>query len=305
MSKKDLGYNQPLFVLAFDHRASFAKNMLGLTGEPDFEQAKQIIDFKNVIFEGFKRGVELGVPKEAAAVLCDEQFGDAVLRGAKATAAVFAVCTEKSGQKEFDFEYGEEFGAHLKEYGPTFAKALVRYNPKDDKAMNARQLEKLKILSDYCHGHGLKFLIEPLVTALPEQLEKVGGDQRRYDLEVRPKLMVEMVKQMQEAGVEPDVWKIEGLEKTSEYEAVVKQAQAGGRDQVSAVILGRGASDEQVEKWLVAASRAPGVVGFAIGRSIFHEALMKYKTAELTREEAVEKIAGKYLHFYQVYTQNH
>lgn len=305
MSKKDLGYNQPLFVLAFDHRASFAKNMLGLTGEPDFEQAKQIIDFKNVIFEGFKRGVELGVPKAAAAVLCDEQFGDAVLRGAKALDAVFAVCTEKSGQKEFDFEYGEEFGAHLKEYGPTFAKALVRYNPKDDKAMNVRQLEKLKILSDYCHAHGLKFLIEPLVAALPEQLEKAGGDQRRYDLEIRPKLMVEMVRQMQEAGVEPDVWKIEGLEKTSEYEAVVKQAKAGGRDQVSAVILGRGASDEQVEKWLKAASRASGVVGFAIGRSIFHDALMKYKTAELTREETVEKIAGKYLHFYQVYTQNH
>ena len=304
MPKQDLGYNQPLYVLAFDHRASFVKNMLGVTGQPDMDQVKQVVDFKNVIFEGFKRGVELGVPKAAAAVLCDEQFGDAVLRGARAAGFVFAACTEKSGQKEFDFEYGEDFGVHLTEYAPTFAKALVRYNPKDNKDMNRRQLEKLKILSEYCRANHLKFLIEPLVAALPGQLEKVGGDQGRYDLEIRPKLMVEMVKQMQEGGVEPDVWKIEGLEDTAEYEAVVRQARSGGRDQVSAVILGRGASDEQVEKWLKAASRAQGVVGFAIGRSIFHEALMKYKAAEFTREEAVEKIANKYLHFYQVYTQN-
>lgn len=305
MTKKDLGYNQPLFMLAFDHRASFVKNLLGVTNEPNFEQVRQIIDFKNLIFEGFRRGVELGVPKEAAAVLCDEQFGDAVLRKAKATGVVFAVCTEKSGQKEFDFEYGKEFGAHLQEYGPTFAKALVRYNPEEDKAFNARQLAKLKILSDYCHSHHLKFLIEPLVTALPEQLAKVNGDQRRYDTEIRPGLMVKMVRQMQTAGVEPDVWKIEGLEETAEYEAVVKQAKAEGREQVSAIVLGRGASQNQVEQWLVAASRASGVTGFAIGRSIFHEALMKYKTGELTREEAVKAIADKYLHFYQVYTQNH
>lgn len=304
MTKKDLGYKQPLFILAFDHRASFVKNMLGVASQPDMEQVKQVVDFKNVIFEGFKRGVELGVPKDAAAVLCDEQFGDAVLRGAKDSGFVFAACTEKSGQKEFDFEYGEDFGAHLKEYAPTFAKALVRYNPKDDKALNQRQLEKLKILSDYCHANNMKFLIEPLVAALPEQLEKVDGDQGRYDLEIRPKLMVEMVEQMQKGGVEPDIWKIEGLEKTAEYEAVVRQAKSQGRDQVSAVILGRGASQSQVEKWLMAATKAEGVVGFAIGRSIFHEALKKYKTAEYTHEEAVEEIARKYLHFYQVYTQN-
>lgn len=304
MPKKDLGYDQPLYFLAFDHRASFIKNMLGVQGSPDLEQAKQVVDFKNVIFEGFKRGVELGVPKAAAAVLSDEQFGDAVLRGARQAGFVLAVCTEKSGQKEFDFEYGNEFGEHLKEYDPTFAKALVRYNPKDDKEMNARQLEKLKKLSDFCHANGLKFLIEPLVAALPEQLQKVGGDQQRYDLEIRPKLMVQMVKQMQEGGVEPDIWKIEGLEKTEEYEAIIEQAKSGGRSRVSAVILGRGAAEAQVEKWLVAAGRAKGVVGFAIGRSIFHEALMDYKTGKLSREEAVEKIANKYLHFYQVYTQN-
>lgn len=298
---KELGYNQPLFVLAFDHRSSFTKNMLGITTEPDLEQTKQVIEFKNIIFEGFKKGVFLGVPKEAGAVLSDEQFGDTVLRLAKEEGYVFAMCTEKSGQKEFDFEYGKDFGAHLEEYGPTFAKALVRYNPEDDKEINKRQLGRLKELSDYCHSQKMKFLIEPLVPATAAQLKQVEGDNKRYDLELRPKLMVKMVKEMQEAGVEPDVWKIEGLEKTEEYEEIIKQARSAGRDNVSAVILGRGANLEQVEKWLQAAGRANGVIGFAIGRSIFHEALMEYKEGKATREEASEKIGQNYYHFYKIF----
>lgn len=299
---KELGYNHPLYVLAFDHRASFTKNMLGLSGEPDLEQTKKIIEFKNIIFAGFEKGVALGVPKDAAAILSDEQFGDEVLRKAKELGYNFAVCTEKSGQKEFDFEHGQEFSAHLDEYGPTFVKALVRYNPMDDKEMNKRQLARLKTLSEYCHKNNLKFLIEPLVPAMPEQLEAVGGEQKRFDLEVRPSLMVKMVAEMQRAGVEPDVWKIEGLEKTQEYEDFMTQARSENRTQVSAVVLGRGADNAQVEKWLQAASRATGVVGFAIGRSIFHEALIAYKEGKLSREEAGEKIGQNYFHFYQVFT---
>lgn len=299
----NLGYNKPLFILAFDHRASFSKNILGLTGEVTAEQTAQIQDMKHIIFEGFKKGIELGLPKETAAILTDEQFGPKVLADAKAGGFVFAVCTEKSGQKEFMFEHGEDFGKYLQDINPTFAKALVRYNPEDpDTEMNKRQLATLKELGDYCHENGFKFLIEPLIPATEAQLEKVGGDQKRYDLELRPGLMVEMVRQMQEGGVEPDVWKIEGLEETFEYEAVIKQARMGGRDNVVAVILGRGADNSQVEKWLRAASKAEGVVGFAIGRSIFHQALINFKEGKYKREQAVDEIANNYLHFYKVYT---
>lgn len=298
---KPLGYDKSLFVLAFDHRSSFTKNMFGISGEPDVETAEKIKDYKYIIFEGFKKGVEMGVPKDAAAVLCDEQFGEKVLLSAREGGYVFAECTEKSGQKEFGFEYGEVFGEHLKKYNPTFAKALVRYNPEDETESKNRQNAQLKILSDFCHANDFKFLIEPLIPATPSQLEKVSNDQKRFDLEIRPGLMVQMVKEMQDAGVEPDIWKIEGLEKTEEYEAVVKQARSGGREEVSAVILGRGADNVQVEKWLKAAARAEGVAGFAIGRTIFHEALMNYKEGKYTREEAINKIAENYLHFYKVF----
>ncbi len=304
MNNSELGYNKPLFILAFDHRASFSKNMFGISGDPNEEQLAQIKEFKNIIFEGFEKAVAAGVPKENAAILCDELYGQKVLENAHNGGYVFAMCTERSGQKEFMFEFGDKFSEHLQKYKAPFAKSLVRYNPEDeDQEMNKRQLGTLKILSDYCHSNAVKFLVEPLTPATKAQLEKVGGDQKRYDLEIRPGLMVEMVKQFQDAGVEPDVWKIEGLEKTEEYEEVIKQARVGGRDKVVAVILGRGADDAQVEKWLKAAAKAEGLVGFAIGRTIFHQALMDFKDSKTTREQAVEKIASNYKHFYQVFNQ--
>ena len=46
---------------------------------------------------------------------------------------------EKSGQPEFDFEYGDDFGRGIQEAAPTFAKTLVRYNSDGDSGMNQRQ----------------------------------------------------------------------------------------------------------------------------------------------------------------------
>lgn len=301
MEKKDLGYNNPLFILAFDHRSSFYK-MFGYKEPLTPEQAKDIADAKWIVYEGFKKAVSVGVPpKEVAGVLVDEQFGDAIHRDAPSLGVVRILTQEKSGQDEFDFEYDDKFGEHIEKYKPTFAKALIRYNPEGDKELNARQRTRLKILSDYCHEHGHKFLIEPLIPATQAQLEKVGGNEKRYDNELRYKLMTQMIRELQEAGVEPDVWKIEGLEDQAQYEAVIKQAQSGGRENVKAVVLGRGADNAQVEKWLQAGAKVPGVIGFAIGRTIFKDALGNLKDGKISKEEAVYQIAQNYQHFYQVF----
>jgi len=297
-----LGYYKPLFILAFDHRASFQKKMFGITGEPSSEQVKEIISFKQVIYEGFKQGVANGVPKNEAAILVDEQFGDAILRDAVANGFTACVGTEKSGQDEFDFQYGrDEFAAHIEKYKTQIVKVLIRYNPESDPGMNARQRGRLKILSDWCHANGYKFLTEPLIPASESQLASVGGDAKRYDSETRPMLMVKMIEELQGDGVEPDIWKIEGLEDTSHYEEVMKQARSGDRDKVAAVVLGRGADAAQVEKWLRAGAKVEGLVGFAIGRTIFWDPLVAMKDGKMSRGEAVKQIATNYKHFYEVF----
>jgi 5-dehydro-2-deoxygluconokinase len=230
-----LGFDKPLYILPFDHRGSFETGMFGWKGALTPEQTAQIAGAKQVIYDGFKTAVAAGVPNEKAGILVDEQFGSAILSDAVAKGYVTACPAEKSGQEEFDFEYGEDFARHIEALHPTFCKVLVRYNPEGDSALNRRQSARLKRLSDHLHSTGRSlFMFELLVPPEKAQLDKVKGNKKDYDLELRPRLMVETIQQLQDARVEPDVWKIEGLDRREDCERIVAAARAGGRERSAA-----------------------------------------------------------------------
>jgi 5-dehydro-2-deoxygluconokinase len=297
-----LGYDGKLYILAFDHRGSFQKKMFGIAGDPTPEETDRIADAKRLIFEGMELSVQRGVDAEATGVLVDEQFGSDIPKRAKEEGLVLSMPVEKSGQDEFDFQYGADFGQHIDEYDIDFAKVLVRYNPEGDAEMNARQLGRLKELADWLHANDRKFLFELLVPAEPAQLESVSGDSDRYDAELRPKLMKQAIQEIQDHGIEVDVWKIEGVDEREDAEALAKQARTGaGREGVVCVLLGRGASDEKVDHWLRQAAPVEGFVGFAIGRSIWWDALKGYLDGSVPRAAAAEKVADNYLRFVRVY----
>ncbi len=299
-----LGYDGKLYILAFDHRGSFQKKMFGIQGDPTPEETETISDAKRLIFEGMERAVERGVDPHAAGVLVDEQFGSNIPKRAKEDGLVLAMPVEKSGQDEFDFQYGADFGTHIAEFGVDAAKVLVRYNPDGDAEVNQRQLRRLKELADWLHANDSKFLFELLVPAEPAQLESVGGDGDRYDAELRPELMRRAIENCQNLGIEVDIWKIEGVDEQSDCEMLVKQSRKGdGREGVVCVVLGRGASDEKVDHWLRQAAPVEGFVGFAIGRSIWWDALKGFLEEGLDRGEAASRIAEKYLRFVKVYQE--
>ena len=135
---------------------------------------------------------------------------------------------------------------------------------------------------------------ELLVPAEKGQLNRLNGDKKAYDLELRPRLMVETIKELQDAGVEPDVWKIEGLDSTTDCQNVADTALRQGRSYVRCIVLGRNAPEAQVERWLRAAAAVPAFVGFAVGRSTFAEPLRAWRDGNATREQAVEQIARSY-----------
>jgi 5-dehydro-2-deoxygluconokinase len=299
-----LGYDGKLYILAFDHRGSFQKKMFGIEGEPDAEQTATISDAKHLIFEGMELAVERGVDAAATGVLVDEQFGGDIPKQAKDEGLKLAMPAEKSGQEEFDFQYDEQFGDHIESFDPHFTKVLVRYNPDGDADMNRRQLGRLKELSDWLHDHDRKFLFELLVPAEDAQLEQVGGDTDRYDAELRPELMRRSIEDIQNAGIEVDVWKIEGVDKREDAKMLAEQTRKGdGRENVKSVLLGRGASDEKVDHWLRQAAGVEGFIGFAIGRSIWWDALKGFLGGDLERSAAAEQIADNYLRFVQVYDE--
>ena len=297
----NLGYDQTLYVLAFDHRGSFQKKFFGIEGEPDAEQTAIIADAKHLIFEGALQAVGEGAERSTAGVLVDEQFGSTIPREAKEAGLQLAMPAERSGQEMFEFEYGEEFGEHILKFDPDFTKVLVRYNPDGDQAENADQLSKLKVLSDWLKDHDRKFLFELLVPAEPSQLESVGGDTDRYDEELRPELMRRAIEEIQDSGVEVDIWKIEGVDQRSDCEMLAEQTRRGGRDGVKCVVLGRGADDAKVDQWLTAAAPVEGYIGFAIGRSIWWDPLKAYVDGKIERAAGARRIAENYLRFVSVY----
>ena len=292
---KTIGYNKPLYIQPFDHRGSFASKMFGWHGDLTAGQTAEVAAVKRIIFDGFKAAIEAGVPKEKAGILVDEQFGAGILRDAAAEGYAIACPAEKSGQDEFDFEYGEDFASHIEAFHPTFCKVLVRYNPDGDQELNQRQATRLKRLSDYLHSKTQsRFMFELLVPPEKAELDDLKGDKKTYDLYLRPTLMAEAILELQNAGVEPDVWKIEGLDRHEDCENIVTVARRGGREDVGCIVLGRGEDEKKVREWLTVAAGVQGFIGFAVGRTVFWDPLINFRANKITRESAVAEIARRY-----------
>jgi myo-inositol catabolism protein IolC len=163
----------------------------------------------------------------------------------------------------------------------------VRYNPSGDAALNGRQRDRLLDLQIVSRAIGVGFLFELLVPPEPEQRTA------DFDTATRPELVVRALDELRGAGIQPDLWKIEGLERRADCAAVADHAGA------PCVVLGRGADAAAVERWLRAGA---GIFdGFAIGRSIWWDAARAHVDGTADRVAAVDTIAERYGHFVDVY----
>lgn len=302
-----LGFETPLYLLAFDHRGVFARTVFDdvPADGPTPEQEVAMTAAKGVIFEGVRRAAELGaVPAGQAGVLVDELYGADVARRATADGIVVVMPVEMPDRDVFEFAYGDDWRAHVEAFEPDFAKVLVRYNVEGDAEGNAVQAARLAELSAWLRETGRRFLFELLVPPTAAQLGAVAGDRLGFELWTRPGLMVRAMAELQAAGVEPDIWKLEGVDAPADARAVVAQARTGdGRGLVACTVLGAGAPDERVDRWLRVAAEVDGFTGFAIGRSIWADAVRAWLAGAIEREAAAERIARNYLRFVDVFTR--
>lgn len=284
-----------LYLLAVDHRGSFER-MVG-------HDLEVLVAAKMLVWRGFLDALAHGAPRDAAGILIDEQYGSAVAREARKEGVVFAMPVEKTGRDEFEFEHGDDFGRAIEAYDPTYAKALVRYNPQGDDELNRRQVMRLRAISDWLHANDRRFLFELLVPPTDEQLRSVDGSGDRFDEELRPGLMQRAIEALQDAGVEPHLWKIEGVNDGEDCRAISHTARRDGRDGVGCLVLGRGASVERVGDWLRASAGIDGYVGFAVGRSIFADAVRGFAADPpgYDLQHGIEEISARYRRFIAVY----
>jgi myo-inositol catabolism protein IolC len=295
------GYTQPLYILPFDHRASFVSGLFGWSGALERSQTAQITAAKRVIYDGFTAAVADGIDKHKAGILVDEHFGAEILRDAKRNGIITCAPTEKSGQDEFDFEFGDNFARHIEAFAPTFCKVLVRYNPEGNAAVNRRQALRLRRLSEYLSNGPTRFMFELLVPATPTQLQALGGGVQAYDRKLRPALMLRAISELQDAGIEADVWKIEGLDSQGDCERIVATARRDGRANVGCIVLGRGEKEQHVRDWLATAATVSGFIGFAVGRTTFWEPLIDLRDGKIDRATAVAEIARRFRNWVDIF----
>lgn len=296
---ENLGYTQNLCILPFDHRSYFEK-LLGFSEPLSSEQVAEITTYKKIIYAGYEKSLELGVRIEDSAILVDDVFGKDILIDALSKKYTVLQSTEVSGIDHFEFEH-PDWQERIHTIRPTFVKALVRYNPAGNLTLNKQSLENLELLSSFAHEHGYKFLIEPLIPATPEQLVEVHDNQHSYDTNLRPHLTVQMIHEMYAHGIEPDVWKIEGLFTSNDYALVQQAVTQDGRDHVGIVCLGRNETDETVALWITEGKKVSRVIGFAVGRTVFLDALMEYKNKNMNYDETVVAIAQRFKYFYDIF----
>jgi myo-inositol catabolism protein IolC len=284
-----------MYLLAMDHRSSLARDVYGIAGPVDADAAQLIAAGKRLVFNGLVRALEHGADRALAGVLVDERYGPAVARSAREVGVALAIPIERSGQEFFTLEYGDDWLSPVAAIAPDYVKVLVRDNPAFDPASRDRQWRDLAAVSTRLHEAGLAFLLELLVPPTDAQRSK------RYDADTRPELTVQVINELQDAGVEPAVWKIEGLDTTETAAAMVAAARRGGRDEVRCIVLGRDAPADQLDHWLRIAAATDGFIGFAIGRSIWEAPLTGQLADKLDENEAVDRIADNYLHFCETY----
>jgi myo-inositol catabolism protein IolC len=290
----------PLYLLAIDHRTSFTR-LLGRHRESP-EDLAVLRDAKDLVYEGFVDAVDRGAPRGASGILVDEQLGADVARSARRDGHPFAMPVERSGQALFELEYGEQFAEHVERFDPDYVKVLVRWNPGDPGHVRDVQGERLRELGTWIATSGRRLLFELLIPPIDDDLARLDGDRGRYDLELRPTLTIEAMHQVRDAGVAPAIWKIEGFERRADCERLGRALAADpGPPTASAVVLGRGADPEAVDRWLRAAAPVAGYRGFAIGRSIWSDAVTSYVAGSVTRDQAREQIATRFVRFVDVY----
>ena len=297
----DIGYDQPLYILPFDHRSSFEKSLFGWKAPLTQEQTGRIAASKRVIYDAFRLAVQQEGGDKRAGILVDEQFGAAILRDARANGFITCLPAEKSGQEEFEFEYGDAYGEHIEAFDPTFVKVLVRYNPESDEQMNRRQAARLKQLGEYVHAHGRRFMFELLVPMTHEQSDRLEGDLHLYDHDLRPSLMIAAIKELQNAGVEPDVWKIEGLDRRDDCAEIVKPPGATAATRWAASFWAAAPTPSRFSHGSARPPRFPALSVSRSGRTTFWDPLVALRDGKSSREQAVRAIADKYLEWIGIF----
>ena len=287
-----------IFALAFDHRNSLRRDFMHLTGQPAPEQHSAMVAAKGIVADALIAAAPQVSP-DTPVLLIDHEYGGQFVPRAQAAGVKVAMPVEESGQAELRYLCDGHPERVVDAHHPDYVKVLIRYNPGGDEAMNARQRGRLRELSDWLEGRPERLMLELLVPPEPAQLAAVADDQSRFDRETRAALTVTAIDQIADDGLRPALWKIEGPESREDAARIAEAVRSADPD-AGCLVLGRGADDAAVRRWLAIAAVTEGFTGFAVGRTIWWDALRAF-TADGDADAAVRAVTARYLDLVRYY----
>ena len=293
--------SQPIAILAFDHRGEFSRSIFDRDLDAlSEEETRKVTEAKTLAYEGFlaaRKELPEGV---RAGILADEEFAGEVLERSSDRDYLLAIPVERADQSVFQFDYGDDFLAHITKFAPDYVKALVRLNVHDEAGATEVQLSRLKYLSDTLRAEGIKFMFELVVRPSAAELASVGNVRERYEDELRPGSVLAAMHLIAAAGIWVDVWKLEGIANQSDAEAIARQARSTNPE-AECILLGAAALSERLDTWLQVGAGTPGFSGFALGRSVWKDPIRAWLAGEASREVTIERITAAYVAFTREY----
>lgn len=295
IKKQKVGYLKPLRIFILDHRQSFLQKTLGISSDKVvLSDWTEVRNLKKMIFDGYKKALEMGVPRDESIFFIDDETGFEIIEEAMFLDLNFCLALEKSGQDVVEFEKGENLYQQIEKFKPKFVKLLVRYGVGDSEGQKQKQISVMKEAIEYARKNNVKFILE---IRLRSTAASVGVKQNAFsEISVFEEIS-QVVKELKVNGVDPDIWHMQGMESEEDYKKIVDEVRAGDREEVGLIVMSRGSAFPQVEKWIGAGAGVRGVVGFSVGRSAFQNAIRQYRDGSKSREDCVDQIARNFLEF--------
>jgi len=261
-----------LMVLAIDHRSQFEELADSLA-----QARKRISQFKTLGL----RALDAAAGRDRRfGVLLDGRYGFEALTEAADLPYWIGRPIEIPQSRPLEFEGSADVAAEIATWPLNqVVKCLVIYHPDDAAELRERQERQLLRLSDACRKTRHEWLLEIILPKeMPADFNTTARAlERLYALDMRP-----------------DWWKLAPSSSAAHWRAI--QATITQQDPLcrGVLLLGQAASESELVACFEAAAPFAVVKGFAIGRSVFHDAARAWFAGSMSDSEAIEAMAGRF-----------
>lgn len=303
---QDITGSQLAFMVGIDHRINFCRELVGAGAEPTAAERNDAARLKTIVFSALKKSIESGLPKSQAAIWSDSDLGEGVLlrsRGMSMATAVSADRQNEDGPSELSPTRAWDLATRL---DSDFAAVRLNYNPDSPRHVREQTQDTLFRLSRKCRSGNRGLMIELIATPTRRQIDSTGG----YE-EARAMVLLESMRQIQDAGVEPSVWAFEPPADKTAAATLAAQAHIDERYGITVLFTVGSEPDpsddssypSRAEDEITSlAARTIGATGILVGPAAYFAQLARYQRGLLTEEEAIDSVSRRFQSLHRIFS---